>query len=142
MKTKLTALLLIIAAAVSAQSKQEAQILDLSRTIFRWQTANQVDSLANVLDQKFVVVNGTGEIQQRNQYLNSLRNGSFVHNNTDVEENTATVEAGAATVAGKGKFTVTISGKKLTLRLCYVEAFTKINDSWKLLLIQVNALPN
>ncbi|HZX58152.1 MAG TPA: nuclear transport factor 2 family protein [Mucilaginibacter sp.] len=142
MKIKLTALLLFITAAVSAQSTQEAQILALSNKVFRWETANQVDSLANIFDQKFMVVNGAGEIQKRDQYLSALRSGTFVHNNTDIEENIATVEAGTATVVGKGKFTVTISGNKITLHLCYVEALTKINNSWTLLLIHVNALPN
>jgi len=136
------ALLLLITAVVSAQSKQEAQILELSKTIFRWDTTNQVDSLANVFDQKFTVVNGTGEIQKRDQYLTTLRSGSFVHNNIDVEENIATVENSTATVVGKGEFTVTISGKKATLHLYYIEVFTKIRDTWKLLVLHVGVLPN
>jgi hypothetical protein len=142
MKIIFTALLLLITGAVSAQSVQEAQILSLSSTIFRWDTTNQVDSLANIFDQKFILVTGTGEIQQRDQYLTTLRSGNFVHNNIDVEENIATVENSTATVVGKGKFTVTISGNKVTLRLSYIEVFTKIRNSWKLLALHFGALPN
>ena len=40
-----------------------------------------------------------------------------MHNSIDVEENTATVVNGTATVVGKGKFVVTISGNKITLHL-------------------------
>jgi hypothetical protein len=142
MKIILTATLLLIAGAISAQSKQETQILALSKTIFRWETTNQLDSLANIFDQKFMVVSGTGEIQKRDQYLTTLRSGNFVHNNIDVEDNAATVENSTATVVGKGKFTVTISGNKVTLPLSYIEVFTKVRNSWKLLALHFGVLPN
>ena len=142
MKIILTVLLLLITGAVFAQSTQEAQILALSTTIFRWDTTNQVDSLANIFDQKFMVVSATGEIEKLDQYLTTLRSGNFVHNNIDVEENIATVENSTATVVGKGKFTVTISGNKVTLHLSYIEVFTKMKNSWKLLALHFSVLPN
>ena len=142
MKIILTALLLLITGAIFAQSRQEAQILALSKSIFRWNTTNQIDSLANIFHQKFMLVNGTGEIQRRDQYLTTLRSGNFAHNNIDVEENIATVENTTATVVGKGKFTVTISGNKVTLYLSYIEIFTKIRNNWKLLALHFSVLPN
>lgn len=134
--------LLFIAGAASAQSNQEAQVLTLSKSIFRWEISNQVDSLVEVFDQKLMVVNGTGEIQPRDQYLTALRSGSFVHNTIAIDENIATVENNTATVVGKGKFTVTISGNKLSLHLAYMEVFTKIKHNWKLLAIHFSLLPN
>ena len=142
MKIKLTALLLSIIGSVFAQSKQEAQILALSKAFFRWETTNQFDSLANLFDQKFMLVSGKGEIQTKDQYLTTLRSGNFVHNSIDVEENKATIENSTATVVGKGMFTVTISGNRTTARLSYIKVFTKIKDGWKLLLLQVSVLPN
>jgi hypothetical protein len=142
MKIILIASLLLIAGAVSAQSKQEAQILALANTIFTWETTNQVDSLANIFDQKFMVVSDIGKIQKKDQFLTALRSGNFVHNSIDVEENVATVENSTATVVGKGKFTVTISGNKVTPHLCYIEVFTKIRNNWKLLALHFSVLPN
>lgn len=141
MKIILAALLLLITGTVFAQSTQEAQILALSKTIFRWDTTNQVDSLANIFNQKFILVTGTGEIQKKDQYLTILRSGNFVHNNINIEENIVTVENSTATVVGKGKFTVTISGNKITLHLSYIEVFTKMRDSWKLLALHFGVLP-
>ena len=140
MKIILTALLLLITGAVSAQSKQEAQILELSKSIFRWDTTNQVDSLANIFHQKFMVVSGTGEIQKRDQYLTILRSGNFVHNNIDVEENIATVENTTATVVGKGKFTVTISGNKITLSLSSIQIFIKL-EQMEIIALHFSVLP-
>jgi hypothetical protein len=141
-KIMLTVLLLLMTGLVFAQSRQEAQILALSRTIFRWETTNQLDSLANILDQKFIVVSGAGETQTRDQYLTMLRSGNFEHNNIDVEESIVTVENSTATVVGKGNFTVTISGNKVTLRLSYIEVFIKSRNSWKLLAFHASVLPN
>ncbi|MDB5013061.1 MAG: hypothetical protein JWQ25_1263 [Daejeonella sp.] len=88
------------------------------------------------------MVTGTGDIYKKDQYLATLRSGNFVHNNIDVEENIATVKNSTATIVGKGKFTVTISGSKVTLHLCYIEVFTKIKNSWKLLALHFSVLPN
>jgi ethanolamine utilization protein EutA (predicted chaperonin) len=142
MKIILTALLLLITAAVSAQSKQEAQVLALSKTIFRWDITNQVDSLANIFDEKFMMVTGTGDIHKKDPYLTFLRSGNFVHNNIDVEENIATVENSTATVVGKGKFTLTIYGSNVTMHLSYMEVFIKTRNSWKLLALHFSVLPN
>jgi hypothetical protein len=142
MKIFISVLFLFLAGAVFAQSKPEADILQLSATVFKWETTNQVDSLAKVFDNKLMVVNAAGVIQTKDQYLATLRSGNFVHNMIDVEEHTATVENGTAAVAGKGKFMVTVSGNKITLHLAYIEVFTKDNNSWKLLAIHASVLPD
>ncbi len=142
MKNIITAVLLLVTATVSAQSNQEVKVLELSKNIFKWDLTNQVDSLANVYDQKFMVVSGTGDIQRKDQFLTTLRSGNFIHNSIDIEENTATVENGTATVVGKGKFTVTISGNKMSLRLSYMEVFIKKAKGWKLLAMHFSIIPN
>ena len=142
MKIIFIALLVLNANAITAQSKQDAEILTLSRTIFRWDTTNQIDSLNNIIHEKFVVATGTGEVEKRDEYLNSLRSGKFVHNSIDVEESIVTVENSTATVIGKGKFSITISGNKLTLHLSYIEVFIKVRNSWKLFALHFSVLPN
>jgi hypothetical protein len=142
MKIILTALLLLITGVVSAQSKQEARILALSKAVFRWNITNQVDSLANIFDEKFMMVTGTGDVHKKDQYLTFLRSGNFVHNNIDVEENIATVENSTATVVGKGKFTLTIYDSKVAMHLSYMKVFTKTRNNWKLLALHFSVLPN
>ncbi|HEY6976184.1 MAG TPA: nuclear transport factor 2 family protein, partial [Chitinophagaceae bacterium] len=70
-----------------------------------------------MFDEKFVVVNSSGESQTKQEYITRLKSGNFVHNNIDVEQNTSTVVNNTATVVGKGKFTVTISGDQVKLPL-------------------------
>ncbi|MGZ3833095.1 MAG: nuclear transport factor 2 family protein [Mucilaginibacter sp.] len=142
MKKILTLTLILIAGRVFAQSQSETEILNLSKTIFSWETQGKIDSLAGVFDEKFVVVGSTGEAQTKDQYIARLKSGSFVHNSIDVEENKASVVNTTATVVGKGKFTVTVSGNKVTLHLAYIEVFTKYNSGWKILAMHASVLQN
>lgn len=142
MKATLTLIFLLITSTLFAQRTAEKELLQLSKQIFEWEVAGKTDSLANIFDDQFTVVSGSGEMQTRNQYLTVLRGGNFIHNNVDVEENSATVVNSTAIVAGKGKFTVTISGNKITLHLSYIEVFTKYNSGWKILGMHASVLPN
>ena len=126
-----------------AQASEEAVVLTVSEKLFKWEVENNIDSLDQLWDEQFVVVGGAGDVQTKQQYLATLRSGNFVHNNIVVEENTARVANGTATVVGKGKFTVTISGNKVTLRLSYIEVYTKNREGrWKLLALHATVLPN
>ena len=125
-----------------AQLKPEAEIVSLSNMIFKWEVENKIDSLENVFDEKFIVVNGEGNSQNKSQYIAVLKSGNFLHNSIDVVENNATVVNNTATVVGKGKFTVTVSGKEITLLLSYMEVFTRLNNKqpWKVLAMHATRL--
>ena len=142
MKVKFSLAVLLICYHSFGQATAEADVLKLSNTVFQWETGNKTDSLEKVFDDKFVVVNGAGESQTKKQYIETLRGGNFVHNSIEIEENTATVADNTATVVGKGKFTVTVSGNKITLPLSYIEVFTRPNptEPWKILAMHATVL--
>ncbi len=130
----------LFAGSLFAQSPEETEVLKLSEKMFNWEVEGKTDSLANLFDEKFMVISGTGDIQTRDQYLTVLRGGNFVHNNIAVEQCIATVVDHTATIVGKGKFTVTISGKKITLHLSYIEVFRKKEKGWRLLALHAGEL--
>lgn len=134
--------LFLIAFQSFSQSSSENEILALSDQIFKWEVANKIDSLEAVFDEKFVVVSGDGSSQNKSQYLTVLRSGNFLHNSIDVIEHTAAIADNTATVIGKGKFTVTISGNKVTLLLSYIEVFTRLDSKkqWKVLAMHATVL--
>jgi hypothetical protein len=127
-----------------AQSSDESQVLQLSKQIFKWEVENKIDSLASLFDTKFFVVSSSGETQTRGQYLTRLRSGSFMHNAIEVQESLATVIDNNATISGKGKFTVTVSGNKMTIHLSYLEVFTRTNKNtpWKIMAMHASNLQN
>jgi len=124
------------------QTSTETEVLKLSNQIFKWEVENKIDSLEKIFDEKFIVVGSSGESQTKQQYITRLRSGNFLHNNIEVETNTATVCNNTATVIGKGKFTVTVSGNKVILILSYLEVFTRANsgDNWKIIAMHASAL--
>ncbi len=133
---------MLCTADLSAQTKEETAILNLSKQVFTWEVDNKIDSLENLFDEKFVVVSSNGESQFKKQYIARLKSGNFTHNSIEVEENSASVVNNTALVVGKGKFNVTVSGKTLTLHLSYTEVFTRggAKKRWSLLAMHASVL--
>ena len=143
MKTTFIAFFMLIGLFASAQTTKENEILKLSDQIFKWEVAGKIDSLDKAFDNKFVVVSSSGEQQTKAEYIARLKSGNFVHNSIDVQENSATVSDNTATVVGKGVFGVTVGGKKLSIRLSYIEVFNRagVDKPWSVLAMHASALP-
>lgn len=141
-KTSLLVILILTGFQSFSQSTSEKEILKLSDTIFRLEVENKIDSLENVFHEKFIVISSDGNSQLKNQYIDRLKSGSFIHDSINIEENSAIVSGNTAIVSGKGKFAVTVSGKKIELHLSYMEVFTRENSSkaWKVLAMKANIL--
>ncbi len=124
------------------QTADEKELLNLSSKIFEWEVHDKIGSLQDVFHSAFIVVSADGSSQRKNDYLQRLKSGDFVHNSIDIEEYTVIISGNTAVVAGKGKFTVTISGNKISLRLSYVEVFTREGSkkAWKVLAMKASVL--
>jgi len=124
------------------QASTENEILRLSNQIFKWEVENKIDSVAQIFHDKFLVVGSDGNIQTKTQYISRLKSGNFIHDSIAVEENKITVADNTATAIGKGKFYVTVSGKKVSLHLSYIEVFTRKNADmpWNVLVMKANVL--
>jgi hypothetical protein len=144
MKKILFTLFMFTGTYAFAQSANEAAVLKLSGQVFKWEVEGRIDLLEKTFDDKFVVVSATGEQQTKADYLKRLRSGSFTHNSIVVEENSATVTGNTGIVVGKGTFIVTVSGRKATIHLSYIEVFTRAaaNKQWVVLAMHASTLPN
>jgi len=143
MKTILFTLFTLLSLSAVAQSTKETEILKLSNQIFQWEVAGNIDSIEKVFNDKFVVVSASGDQQTKAHYIAQLKSGNFVHNSIDVSENSATISDNTATVVGKGTFIVTASGKKIKIRLSYIEVFTRrgVDHPWSVLAMHASAQP-
>jgi Domain of unknown function (DUF4440) len=124
------------------QTSAEAELINLSAKVFALEVQDKIDSLETVFHKKFIVVSSDGSSQRKADYLQILRSGKFIHNNIEVEESTAIIAKNSATVTGKGKFAVTIQGNKISLRLSYIEVFTRDGPKkpWKVLAMKASVL--
>jgi len=143
MKLNLITALLFSSLTSFSQVNEDQKILALSNQIFKWEVEGKIDSLDKVFNDKFVVVSSTGAQQTKVQYIARLKSGNFVHNNIEVQENSASVSDNTATVVGKGTFVVTAGGKKATIQLSYIEVFTRaaVGQPWSVLAMHASALP-
>jgi hypothetical protein len=142
MKKYLLFICLVIGFRSFSQSSPEKELLKFSDQIFKWEVENKIDSLEKVFHEKFVVIGSDGNSQLKNQYINRLRSGSFVHNSINVETDTAIVSGNTAIVSGKGRFSVTVSGSKVELHLSYMEVFIREDNikNWQVLAMKANVL--
>ncbi|MBS1949251.1 MAG: nuclear transport factor 2 family protein [Bacteroidetes bacterium] len=125
-----------------SQKTSENEVLKISADIFKWEVENKIDSVANILHTKFIVVGSDGSISQKSAYIKRLSGEDFKHNAIEITENTATVSGNTATVIGKGKFDMTISGNKRIQQLSYIEVFTRENTKspWKMLALKASVI--
>ena len=142
MRTLLIAMVLLLSNKLIAQTQDELNIQNLSATIFRLEVENKIDSLENIIHEKFIAVSSNGSIQTKTQYIDRLKGGNFVHNKIEVEENKSTVSQNTATIIGKGEFTITASGQTNTIHLSYMLVFTRLNlySTWNLFALKANVL--
>jgi hypothetical protein len=137
----LTLFILLAALQLSAQSKAEFEILTVSKDLFRWETEGKIDSLANLFDDKLIVVGSKGTKRGKSEYLTDLKNGKPVHNKIDVQEASATIQGTTAIVFGKGFFDTTMNDINTTSHLSYMEVFVKENKNWKLIALYAIRIP-
>jgi hypothetical protein len=143
MKIILSIALLMLTINGFAQTANEETVTALSSKVFTWEVDNKIDSIADVFDEKFMAFTSSGDKQNREKYLSVLRSGSVIHNSIEIEETTASVVNNTATVAGKGKFTITVNGNKRTIHLSYLEVFVRRDEQspWKMLALHAGLLP-
>lgn len=142
MKGLITTIAILFVLNGFGQTSDKTEILQLSDQIFKWEVENKIDSVANIFHEQFLVVGSDGTAQTKAQYIARLKSGNFIHDSIDVEDNKITVSDNTAIVIGKGKFNVTVSGKKASLHLSYMEVFTRTNANagWKVLAMKANLL--
>ncbi|WP_162852434.1 nuclear transport factor 2 family protein [Dinghuibacter silviterrae] len=119
---------------------QNAQ--EVSTAIFRLEVSGRLDSLDALLDPRMVFSALDGRIESRDQYLQRLKGGNFMHNSIEVEESNEVVAENTAIVTGKGTFVVTVSGTKTSLHLSYIEVFVRPEPAgaWKLIALKATPL--
>ena len=142
MKFTISIILLFALSPTFAQSKIENEVTQLSKSLFKWEVKNNIDSIDNLLHDQLIVVNSKGETLSKSQYLATFKSGTMTHNSIEIEESKTTVINNTAIVAGKGVFNITAGGNNMIRHLSYLETFVKTKDGWKLFALKASVLPN
>lgn len=140
-KIFLASLFLVSGLTTYAQSASEKAVLELSKKKFQWMIAMNFDSLEKVLDDRLLFIHSNGWPETRQEFIDDIKSGKLRYSAIEVIEASARIYEKAAVVTGRGKFTVTLEGKDMTLELKYSEFYISKNGKWLLASRHANRMP-
>jgi Domain of unknown function (DUF4440) len=115
-----------------SQSRQEQEVLQLSKRKFAWLIGKNYDSLNFALDDRLTFIHSNGWVQTKGELIADLKSGKLKYINIEVLEATVRMYPKSAVVTGKGKFSVDMSGATNTYDLTYTETYVLQRREWKL----------
>ena len=128
----ITLLCLFAWVAIQAQSKQELEVLQLSKLKFKWLVNKKTDSLNFVLDERLTYIHSNGWVQSKKELIADLLSGKLTYLSIEVTQDSVRMYAKSAVVTGRGKFIASINGTASTFDLSYTETYVLQKREWKL----------
>lgn len=119
------------APVVAAPTAVEQELLDLSRTKWRWMSERQVDSLATLFHEQAVFVH-MGGTMSRERELQVIRSGGIHYKHAELFEATARVLGPTAIVVSRIRLDAVVGGNEVTNSFIVTEAYVRQDGSWKL----------
>ncbi len=126
----LVALFLVYAAPAPAQNPEQ-QILELSKTKWRWMSERKVDSLAALFDDQAVFVH-MGGTMSRNQELEVIRSGGIHYKHAEIFETSVRFIGTTAILLNRIRLDAVVGGNEVTNPFMVTEVYVQQNGTWKL----------
>jgi len=124
-----------------AQTREEREVLSLSRQKFGWLIRRQADSLTTILDEKVQYIHSNGWIQSKREVVDDMASGKLVYQRVTVKEDQVRIYGKTAIVTGLGTFEGVNSGTAFKLDLRYTEVYLSTTTGWRLLSRHSNRMP-
>ena len=134
----LAALVLVSSTPAPAQNpatprgtNAEQEILDLSKTKWRWMSERKVDSLAALFDDQAVFVH-MGGTMSRNQELEVISSGGIQYTHAEIIETSVRFIGTTAIVLNRIRLDAVVGGNEVTNPFMVTEVYVQQNGAWKL----------
>jgi hypothetical protein len=134
----LVALFLLSSAPATAQNpatprgtNAEQQILDLSKTKWRWMSERKVDSLAALFDDQAVFVH-MGGTMSRSQELEVISSGGIHYKHAEIFEASVRFIGTTAILLNRIRLDAVVGGNEVTNPFMVTEVYVQQNGTWKL----------
>ena len=109
----------------------EQEILNLSRTKWRWMSERKVDSLAALFHDDAVFVHMGGSMS-RTQELDVIRSGGIHYKHAEIFEASARFIGTTAIVLNRIRLDAVVGGNEVTNPFVVTEVYVQQNGAWKL----------
>lgn len=112
-------------------TKVEQELLDLSRTKWRWMSEKKVDSLAALFHDEAVFVH-MGGAMARTQELEVIRSGGIHYKHAEIFDASVRVIGTTAIVLSRIRLDAVVGGNEVTNPFLVTEVYVQEGGAWKL----------
>lgn len=112
-------------------TKAEQELLDLSRTKWRWMSERKVDTLAALFTDEAVFVH-MGGTMTRNQELEVIRSGTIQYKQADISASSVRFVDNTAIVLNTIRLTAVVGGNEVVNPFEVTEVYVRQGGIWKL----------
>lgn len=112
-------------------TKAEQEILDLSRTKWKWMSAKNADSLNKLFDEKSVFVHMGGSWGKTRE-LDVIKSGGIWYKKAEVYSATVNFFGNTAIVLNDIDLLAVVGGNEVINPFMVTEVYVKENDGWKM----------
>lgn len=134
MKTSIFGLFVLLASVQGASAQQasvEQEIIDLSRTKWRWMSERQVDSLAALFHEDAVFVH-MGGTMSRERELDVIRSGGIHYKHAEIHEVSVSVIGTTAILLNRIRLDAVVGGNEVTNPFVVTEVYVQQDGRWRL----------
>ena len=117
------------APAIGPNAEQE--LLNLSRTKWRWMSERKVDSLAPLFDDQAVFVH-MGATMTKPQELEVIRSGAIVYKTVDIQDESVRFVGTTAIVLHRIRLVAVVGGNEVTNPFMVTEVYVPKDGAWTL----------
>lgn len=114
----------------TAQDKEQ-EILNLSKTKWRWMSERKVDSLAALFDDQAVFVH-MGGTMSRNQELEVIRSGGIHYKHAEILETSVRFIGTTAILLNRIRLDAVVGGNEVSNPFVVTEVYVQQSGTWKL----------
>lgn len=118
-------------ATTKTLSKQEQQLLDLSKQKWLWMADKNADTLAHLFHEKSVFVHMGGSWGKQRE-LNVIKSGGIWYKKADVHNASVQIIGNTAVLLNSVTLLAIVGGNEVTNPFMVTEVYVNENGSWKL----------
>lgn len=134
----LVALFLVYSASATAQNppaargtNAEQEVLNLSKTKWRWMSERQVDSLATLFDDQAVFIH-MSRTMSKTQELDVIRSGGIHYKHAEIFESSVRFIGTTAIVLHRIRLDAVVGGNEVSNPFTVTEVYVQQNGKWRL----------
>ncbi len=137
----LAATVMLVPAFVVADSGTSTTVSLLEQRRLESMTRSDLESLAPLLADDLTYTHSNGQLETKDQFLESLRSGRMQYVKIDREGVRLRAYGNTAVITGRARVDVRSEGQDRSLSLCFTDVWVKRGGRWQMVAWQSTRLP-